>query len=55
MFGAICLTLVTAKLQRSGSIPLAIPAMHDTRNDTDQDVLRRLAPSTHAGYLATPF
>ena len=55
MFGAICLTPVTAKLQRSRSLPLAIPAMHDTRNDADQDVLRRLAQSTHAGYLATTF
>ena len=55
VFDAICLTPVTAKLQRSRSISLAIQAMHDTRNDADQDVLCRVAPSTHAGYLATTF
>jgi hypothetical protein len=42
-----------AKLQGSRSIPLAFPAMYDACHDFDQNVLCRLAPSAHAGCLAT--
>lgn len=42
---------ITAKLQRSRSIPLAFPAMYDACHDIDQNVLCRLAPSAHAGRL----
>jgi hypothetical protein len=44
---------VTAKLQRSGSISHAFPAMYDACHDIDQNVLCRLPPSTHAGRLTT--
>ncbi len=55
-----CLTPIilrprTAKLQRSGSIPPAIPAMYDASNDINQNVLRRVTPSAHAGYLTATF
>lgn len=43
----------TAKLQRSRSIPLAIPAMYDACHDIDQNVLCRFAPSAHAGCFTT--
>jgi hypothetical protein len=39
----------TAKLQRSRSISVTIPAVHDASHDTDQNVLRRVTPSAHAG------
>ena len=44
---------VTAKLQRSRSIPLAFSAMYDACHDFDQNVLCWLAPSAHAGCLTT--
>jgi hypothetical protein len=44
---------VTAKLQRSRSIPLAFPAMYDACHDIDQNVLCWLAPSAHARRLTT--
>jgi hypothetical protein len=42
-----------AKLQRSRSIPVTIPAVHDPSHDTHQNVLRRVAPSADARYLTT--
>jgi len=44
-----------AKLQRSRSIPVTVPAVHDASHDTDQNVLRRVAPSAHAGHLTATF
>jgi hypothetical protein len=37
-----------AILQGSRGLPTALPAMHDTRHDTHQDVLCRLPQSSHS-------
>ena len=40
-----------ATLQGSRGLPIALPAMHDTRHDTHQDVLCRLPQSSHSRHI----
>lgn len=50
------LTLVpTEKFQRIGSVPPALPAMHDPGNDTYQDVLRGIGQSPHIRHISEAF
>lgn len=43
LFATMVLFCVSATLSRSRNLPIPISAMHDTRHDADQDVLRRFS------------